>query len=102
MWIEITHASFTDAKSTTAQLTELGAMAQGKVIWRSSITEAIARIHAGVRFFVRFQNEAITVQLVPGSALRDAYLRTAADKTTFELLRHLPHLPRDQATFGRW
>jgi hypothetical protein len=77
-------------------------MGENKVLWRSSLTEVIARIHAGIRFFIRFQGEIVAIELVPSSSLRDAYLRTQADKTTFELLRHLPHLPREEAKFARW
>jgi hypothetical protein len=102
MLIEITHASFTDATKLSSSLTELGAMGENKVLWRSSLTEVIARIHAGIRFFIRFQGEIVAIELVPSSSLRDAYLRTQADKTTFELLRHLPHLPREEAKFARW
>lgn len=102
MQIVITHASFADANKATPQLAELGAMSDGKVLWRSSIAETIARIHTGIRFFVIQDGEYIAVEVVPATVLRDAYLRTGVDKMTFDLLRHLPHLPKVQISLLGW
>ncbi|MDQ0068948.1 hypothetical protein J2W34_000722 [Variovorax boronicumulans] len=102
MQIVITHASYADANKAALQLVELGAMTNGKVLWRSTIAETIARIHAGIRFFVIHDGEYIAVEIVPATALRDAYLRTGADKMTFDLLRHLPQLPKAQGSLLSW
>jgi hypothetical protein len=102
MQIVITHASYVDANKPAPQLVELGAMTDGKVVWRSTVAETIARIHAGIRFYVIHDGEYVAVEIVPATALRDAYLRTGVDKTTFELLRHLPQLPKVQKVGIGW
>ena len=102
MQIVITHASYADAKKPAPQLTELGAMSGGNVIWRSTVAETIARIHAGVRFFVVHDGEYVAVEIMPATALRDAYLRTGADKATFDLLGHLPQLPKILGSSLNW
>ncbi|WGT65017.1 hypothetical protein [Variovorax paradoxus] len=102
MQIVITHASYVDANKPSPQLVELGAMTNGKVVWRSTVDETIARIHAGMRFFVLNDDEFVPVEIVPATVLRDASLRTPADKTTFELLRHLPQLPILQRPGLNW
>ncbi|MCY1206574.1 hypothetical protein D9M72_181470 [compost metagenome] len=88
MWIKITHVSLHQN-----QLTEVGAIENGRLIWCSPTAEAVSRARTGVHFFVEHEGKRIPVEVVSATALRDATLRTEADKVTFELLKALPQLP---------
>lgn len=93
MLICISHVAKSDPADPRSRIVELGAMDGSTVLWRCSLAEIIARIRAGVRYFVIVDGLPVAVEVAPGTLLADASLKTAADKCDQAVLRTLPALP---------
>lgn len=93
MLICVSHVAKSDVTDPRSRIVELGAMNGSTVLWRCSLAEIIARIRAGVRYFVIVDGSPVAVEVVPGSLLANASLKTAVDKCEHAVLRNLPALP---------
>lgn len=93
MWIHVSHVAKSDPTDPRSRIVELGAMNGSTVMWRCSLAEIIARIRAGVRYFVIVDGSSVAIEVVPGTLLTDASLKTVADKCEHAVLRTLPALP---------
>lgn len=93
MFISVTHVAKSDPTDPRSRIVEIGAMNGPKVLWRCTLAEIIARIRAGVRCCVIVDGKPVPIEIVPGTLLADANLRSSADKYDQQLLRMLPALP---------
>ena len=93
MLIGISHVAKSDPTDPRSRIVELGAMEGSQVLWRCSLAELIARIRTGVRYFIIVDGSPVAVEVVAGTLLSDASLKTAADKCEHAALRMLPALP---------
>ncbi|MDQ0609517.1 hypothetical protein QFZ83_003688 [Variovorax sp. W1I1] len=87
--VEVTHVNLNGFS-----VVEIGAVLNGRQIWRLPVAAVVAMYRAGARFFIKLSNgKAVEIypdDRMPGS---DISLRTSADKIVAPALRSLPQFP---------
>jgi len=87
--VEVTHVNL-DGFSVV----EIGAVQNGRQLWRLPVAAIVAMYRAGARFFMKLSNGK-AVEIYPDDRALgcDIALRTAADKIVAPALRSLPQFP---------
>lgn len=84
--IRVTHAH-----TRNGQLLELGAMEEGRLLWRLTAAAVKTLYRYGVRFFMKTaQGKDVEIYLAPATPHRDEGLRTRRDDVNCRLLLTLP------------
>ena len=88
--VEVTHVQLDGDRSVA----EIGAVQNGRLLWRLPVRAVVSMYRAGARFFMK-QDNGKAVEIYPDDRVPgvDVGLRTTADKIVAPALRALPQFP---------
>lgn len=82
----------THTKVHCGDITEVGAVESGVVVWRSTIREAVQRYRSGIRYYLELPEErGVEVVVDPGGLYDEPTLKSVSDRLFVRKLRLLPN-----------